>query len=59
MLNVQKKADEEVLSEVEDHPHGKTDEVTREEVEKAVWNLCNGKVAGQDVGVAGLLKYGE
>ena len=36
VLNVQKKAAEEVLSELEDHSHGETDEMSREEVEKAV-----------------------
>ena len=57
VLNVQKKAAEEVLSELEDHSHGETDEVTRGEVEKAVGKLCNGKAAGQDEVVAELLKY--
>ena len=59
VLNVQKKAAEEVLLELEDHSHGETDEVTREEVEKAVWKLPNGKAAGQDEVVAELLKYGR
>ena len=36
VLNVQKKAAEEVVSELEDHSYGETDEVIREEVEKAV-----------------------
>ena len=58
VLNVQKKAAEEVVSELEDHSHGETDEVSREEVAKAVGKLRNGKVAGQDEVVAELLKYG-
>ena len=58
VLNVQKKAAEEVLSELEDHSHGETDEVSKKEVEKAVGKLCNGKAAGQDEAVAELLKYG-
>ena len=54
MLNVQKKAAEEVVSELEDHSHGETEELTRGEVEKAVWKLCNGKAAGQHEVVAEL-----
>ena len=42
MLNFQNK---EVVSELEDHLHGETNEVTKEELEKAVWKLCNEVVA--------------
>ena len=33
--------------------------MTREEVKRAVWKLCNGKAAGQDEVEAKLMKNGE
>ena len=46
VFNVQNEVAEEVVSELENHSHGETPEVTRE-VRRAVWKLRNGKAAGR------------
>ena len=44
VLNVQKKAAEEVLSELEDHSHGETDEMSSRESSGEVTDKCSEKV---------------
>ena len=58
VLNVQNEVAEEVVSELNNHSHGEPPEVSKEEVERAVRKLHNGKAGGQDEVVAGLLKNG-
>ena len=58
VLNIQNEVAEEVVSEMENHSHGETPEVTREEVNRAVWKLRNGEAAGPDGVEAELLKNG-
>ena len=57
-LNVQNQVAEEVVSELENHSHEESPEVTREEVKRVVWKLRNGKAAGRDEVEAELLKNG-
>ena len=47
------------MANLENHLHIDTPEVTREEVERAVKKLQNGKAAGDDKIVAELVKSGE
>ena len=58
VLNVQNTLEEGALSGLEDHSHTDAPEVTREEVERAVKKLQNGKAAGDDRIVAELVKNG-
>ena len=58
VLNVQNHVAEDVVSQLENHSHGESPELTREEVKRAVWKLRNGKAAGQDEVEAELLKNG-
>ena len=58
VLNVRNAVTEDVIAEVEDLSGSDTPELTREEVEKAVKKLRNGKAAGSDHIVAELLKNG-
>ena len=58
VLNVQGTADEEAMASLEDLSQVDTPEVTREEVERAVKKLRNGKAAGEDSIVPELLKNG-
>ena len=51
-------AAEEAMASLEDPSQVETPEVTREEVERAVKKLCNGKAAGGDSIVPELLKTG-
>ena len=50
--------DEEVIANIEDQSTSDTADVTREEIEKAVGKLKNGKTAGGDEVVAELVKNG-
>ena len=58
VLNVHSTAAEEALAGLGDHSQMEEPEVAREEVEKAVGKLRNGKSAGDDRIVAELLKDG-
>ena len=58
VLNVKSVVDEEVIANIEDQSTSDTADVTREEVEKAVGKLKNGKTAGGDEVVAELVKNG-
>ena len=58
MLNVPSEVVEEVIANVEDWAMTDTTEVTREEVERAVSKLKNGKAVGTDEVVAELVKNG-
>ena len=58
VLNVHNTVAEEALAGLVDHPQMEKPEVTREEIEKAVGKLRNGKSAGNDRIVAELLKNG-
>ena len=58
VLNVQNGVAEEVVSELDNHSHVEPPEVSKEEVERAVRKLRNGKAGGQDEVVAELLKNG-
>ena len=58
VLNVQGTAAEEAMASLEDLSQVDTPEVTREEVERAVKKLRNGKAAGEDSIVPELLKNG-
>ena len=60
VVNVQNALEEDAVPGQEDHSHGDTPEVRREEVEKAVKKLIrkNGKAAGDDRVVAELVKKG-
>ena len=46
VLNVQNGLAEEVVSELDNHSHGEPPEVSKEEVERAVRKLRNGKAGG-------------
>ena len=46
VLNVQNGLAKEVVSELDNHSHGEPPEVSKEEVERAVRKLRNGKAGG-------------
>ena len=50
--------EEEAMAGLQDHSGTGTPEVTREEVERAVKKLQNGKAAGKDRVIAELVKNG-
>ena len=58
VLNVQNTLEEGAMARLEDHLHIDTPNVTREEVERAVKKLQNGKAAGDDRIVVELVESG-